>query len=65
MASESAEAARFSRDTRNTSKQSSRSKTIKSTITIIVDNTDAFLQWIPEYKVIVYREYEYTIGSIT
>jgi hypothetical protein len=65
MASESAEAARFSGDIRNTSKQSSRSKTIKSTTTITVDNTDAFLQWIPEYKVIVCREHEYTISSIT
>jgi superfamily II DNA helicase RecQ len=64
MASESAEVARFSGDTRNTSKQSSRSKTIKSTTTITVDNADAFLQWIPEYKVIVCREHEYAIGSV-
>jgi hypothetical protein len=64
MALESAEVARFSGDTRNKSKQSSCSKMIKSTTTITVDNADAFLQWIPEYKVIVCCEHEYAISSV-
>jgi hypothetical protein len=68
---ESAGAARFSgdaqdvRDTRNTLKQSIRSKTIKSTTAITIDNADTILQWIPEYRVIVCRDHKYAISSVT
>ena len=71
MASESVGTARFSRDasgtrdTRSTSKQSIRSKTIKSTMAITMNNADTILQWIPEYRVIICREHKYAIGSVT
>lgn len=71
MASESVGTARFSRDTsgtrdtRSTSKQSIRSKTIKSTTAITINNADTILQWIPEYRVIICREHKYAIGSVT
>ena len=58
------EVARFGGDTRKTSKQSSRSKRVKSDTVITVENANDFLQWIPEYKVIVCREHEYAIGSV-
>jgi hypothetical protein len=70
MTLESAGAACFSRDAqdmqdmRNTSKQSIRSKTIKSTTAITIDNADMILQWIPEYRVIICCDHKYAISSV-
>jgi hypothetical protein len=70
MASESVGTACFSRDasgtrdTRSTLKQNIRSKTIKSTTAITINNADTILQWIPEYRVIICRERKYAISSV-
>jgi hypothetical protein len=55
---------RDTRDTRNTLKQSNRSKTIKSTTAITINNADTILQWIPEYRIIICRKHKYAIGSV-
>jgi hypothetical protein len=31
----------------------------------MMNNADTILQWIPEYRVIIYREHKYAIGSVT